>query len=859
LVVGDENQRGSSSEVCGSHDGPVFLGKCGGAWNRQTSYVKLDSAAKFDYEACWQVQQAMVERDSEVKDLRAQNEELKTALHSSAQLLNEVMTAGGCGGGGPPSLQALREPPGLEPGGNLRGGDRGANVPPEAPPGEEGSSSVFGSNPWLRGRAEGPTRGAASGLPDRSGVKGGNPVNGGSMKQGVPQFGPLEDSRMREAEDGGQGSPLELLIQGMRQLQQVYMDKRTSGEAENLKGVSELAPLPELGGDTGVEFSDWLYVAEQAIGAMSDSASLWFERTLGAAREAYARYQIASPLERLAIAPRVAPELLELKWVRLDRKVMTLVLNAMPKMVKEDAVTHRVTSVAMALYRLHVLYSPGGTAERAAILKHLEGASAGESIPEVIAALRKWRRFLTRSAEMQLTAPDPSILLRGVETIIAACVQKHGEMSFRLSLARNELQLQNRPTNETVLRFYDHALAEMQQALPAKWATKPAEPPRIKAIGAGTGEASSTSSPTASPNKGTRGAASTTPCKFFLSEAGCRRGQQCKYHHEFANRDEKRSRCWTCGSKQHRQSECPTRDGTKNAKDKPGGGNNGPKAAAIAAGPPLHEPKATTPTPSPTATPTTATTSSMANGEAAQSVVQAEPVMSGQGDAVQSPEFQTFMKEVNTMLQRMTRLNMLDARPQLNLELSKMDKQMASFGEHLEPVALLDSGATHPFRRLLPEREEELHPVQVQLADGKAITLQQNRAGTLMPAKGAQAQEEGATTIVPLGETQALELIGEIEARKLEQLKLNTVQTQLRMIGMEAEVSHEARVAEYRRTGSRSEGLKALMAKDSVFGELSEAQRCMLVQDVDLSDEAGKRYLKALPLKRAMRRRLLTT
>ena len=572
-----------------------------------------------------QVQQAMVERDSEVKDSRAQNEELKTALHSSAQLLNEVMTAGGCGGGGPPSLQALREPPGLEPGGNLRGSDRGANVPPEAPPGEEGSSSVFGSNPWLRGRAEGPTCGAASGLPDRSGVQGGNPVNGGSMKQGVPQFGPLEDSRMREAEDGGQGSPLELLIQGMRQLQQVYMDKRTSGEAENLKGVSELAPLPELGGDTGVEFSDWLYVAEQAIGAMSDSASLWFERTLGAAREAYARYQIASPLERLAIAPRVAPELLEPKWVRLDRKVMTLVLSAMPKMVKEDAVTHRVTSVAMALYRLHVLYSPGGTAERAAILKHLEGASAGESIPEVIAALRKWRRFLTRSAEMQLTAPDPSILLRGVETIIAACVQKHGEMSFRLSLARNELQLQNRPTNETVLRFYDHALAEMQQALPAKWATKPGEPPRIKAIGAGTGEASSTSSPTASPNKGTRGAASTTPCKFFLSEAGCRRGQQCKYHHEFANRDEKRSRCWTRGSKQHRQSECPTRDGTKNAKDKPGGGNNGPKAAAIAAGPPLHEPKATTPTPSPTATPTTATTSSMANGEAAQSVVQAEP------------------------------------------------------------------------------------------------------------------------------------------------------------------------------------------------------------------------------------------
>ena len=833
----------------------------------------------------------MRERDSEVRGLKAQNEELKQALQSSAQMMSEMVAAGGSGGGGPSSTQAPLEPPGLEPGGNPRSNDQGPKAPPEAPPVHDGSSQVFGGNPWLRGRAETSNQFSTEGPLDRVGARGGSPLRGN-----VPQFGPLEGPRPMETKESEQESPIELLIQGMRQLQQVYLDKKPGGENENLKGVTELAPLPELNGDTGVEFSDWLYVTEQAVGAMSDSASTWFERTLMVVKEAYARYQIASPLERLAVAPKVGPELLEPKWVRLDRKVMTLVLAAMPKMVKEDAVTHRVNSVASALFRLHVLYSPGGIAERTAILKHLEGASPGEGIPEVIAALRRWRRYLTRSYEMHLTPPDASILLKGVETIIASCVQKHSEMSFRLSLARNELQLQNRPTNESVLKFYDHALAELQQALPAKWALKTPtgsnEVPRIKAIGAGTGEASSGSSPTSSPNKGNKGTASATPCKFFLGDSGCRRGQSCKYQHEFASRDEKRARCWTCGSKQHRQGDCPVREAARGKGGNSSSTTTKPQAKAT------PEPKAIMPAPSVAAATVNTTSCSTTTPAEGPPVVQAEPVLSPSNEQAQNPEFQTFIKEVNTMLQRMTRLSMITARPNISAELAQMDMRIASFDERLEPMALLDSGATHPFRRLPPDVTDDLQRVQVQLADGNAVMLQQNKAGTLMPMKGAASQEQTATTIVPLGtlvqelgcsvtwdkrglhvlhprhgvisthvsgscpfigETQALELIGEIEARKLEQLKLNTVCTQLRMVGIETEAAFDMKMAEYRRTGDRVDGVRALMASDSAFGNLSEAQRCMLVQDIDLSDEAGKRYLKALPLRRAVRRRLLGT
>ncbi|CAE7409265.1 GIP [Symbiodinium necroappetens] len=591
-----------------------------------------------------------------------------------------------------------------------------------------------------------------------------------------------------------------------RQLQQVYMDKKGGVDHETLKST-ELPALPELSGETGVEFSDWLYVAEQTIGAMSDSASSWYEKTLACVREAYARYQVASPLERLTIGPRPAPELLEPKWVRLDRKVMTLILAAMPKMVREDAVAHRVSSVAAVLFRLHILYSPGGIAERTAVLKHLEGQSAGDQVVDAIAALRKWKRHLTRSQEMHLSVPDGSILLRGLEVTVAACVQKHPEMSFRLSLARNELQLQNRPTQESVMKFYDHLMAELQQALPAKWSLKSFYDYESHNV----------------THEGRRQEAPRQHSFFVL------------YYNLETNP--------YCGS------------GTT-------GGTEGNHSGNLDAG-----------------------------------VVIAEPVQAVPEGGVQGPEIQAFMKEVNTMLQRLTRLNRMELVDALEPDMKRVEASMASFGNAQDGVALLDSGATHPFKPLVERDLADI--VQVQLADGQKVDLQQNRAGTLMPVKDSHLDRANSvTTIVPLGtlvqelgctvawdkrglrvrhpehgeltthvvgscpfigEARALQLIEEIEARKLEQLKVNTVETQLRVLGLETEASFETSLLEYRRTGNRTEGLKALMASDSTFYHLTESQRCALAQDIDLSDEAGVRYLKQLPIKRSMRKHLLTS
>ncbi|CAE7919128.1 unnamed protein product [Symbiodinium necroappetens] len=237
------------------------------------------------------------------------------------------------------------------------------------------------------------------------------------------------------SDEGAMVGHLHLLVQGMRQLQQLQISKKDTSEAETMKGNIELPPMPELG-DAAVEFNDWLYVAEQMLGALTDSASTWLSESLRCAREAYDRYQRASAMDRLTIVPVLTATLRDKKWYRLERRVLTLLLSAMPRGVKEDTITHRVENVTSVLYRLHVLYQPGGTAERSAILGHLSGSSGTDDPTEVVARLRKWRRYLARADEMGIAAPDASILLKGLDLTLQKVLEKFPEVKFRLNESR---------------------------------------------------------------------------------------------------------------------------------------------------------------------------------------------------------------------------------------------------------------------------------------------------------------------------------------------------------------------------------------------------------------------------------------
>ena len=209
--------------------------------------------------------------------------------------------------------------------------------------------------------------------------------------------------------------PVELLMKGMTQLQQAYLG-RPEGD---VKSSVDLPMMPAVSQDSAVEFADWVYEAEHIIGSLSDKASLWFSACLEVARTAYDAYNIASPLERLTLTPTIAGELRDPRWSRLERKVMTLLLRSTQKAAKEEVITHRISTVAELLFRMFIIYQPGGTAERGTILKQLEGHVGTDDVHACVTQMRKWRRYLQRAEDIGIAVPDASVLLKGVERLTA--------------------------------------------------------------------------------------------------------------------------------------------------------------------------------------------------------------------------------------------------------------------------------------------------------------------------------------------------------------------------------------------------------------------------------------------------------
>ena len=74
------------------------------------------------------------------------------------------------------------------------------------------------------------------------------------------------------------------------------------------------------------------------------------------------------------------------------------------------------------------------------------------------------------------------------------------------------------------------------------------------------------------------------PCKFFRSDTGCKAGKSCKWSHSWDGVEDKNNRCWICGSKEHRKSDCKVKGSGKPASGEPGlGGGRGGQNAAKAA------------------------------------------------------------------------------------------------------------------------------------------------------------------------------------------------------------------------------------------------------------------------------------
>ena len=519
---------------------------------------------------------------------------------------------------------------------------------------------------------------------------------------------------------------------------------------------------------------------------------------------------------------------------------------------------------------------------------------------------------------MFVAIPDGSVLLRAVEVISSKAVEANQDVKFRLALSKSQLQLQYRPTVDNVMKYYQHILAELQQATPARSTMSPAsggtDGTKLKGLnaqgnGAGTGESTS---PARKPGDATTGTGR-APCKYFVSDNGCSKGQACKFDHVFQSKEAKRSRCWHCGSVKHVQKDCPVKGSRTTSPTK---GQNGGRSSSSTTTPALNQvstqqqqailesiqtamssatstgtssgqgsvfpasTNASTVTPGTPAIPTTSSTTS---------------TLENPGSDERTQEIRALLQQANTMLNRLTRLQALQVSSDTSLK--ELQAQMASLGfDEDERMALLDSGASHPFRERALHEDDGV-PVRVELAGGNSITLQQNKAGTLMPTKNTKEAQD-VSTILPLGalvqtlgcdltwtrsgglrivhpqfgalktvvkgncpllgETQALDLIHQLEQKKLQELREATMETYLGTLDLAEVKDWDESFAAYAQRGRREHLLQALESPGCPLCGLNEELKSLLAVGVELDDEAGKRYLKALPFRRSQRKAMLT-
>ena len=127
-----------------------------------------------------------------------------------------------------------------------------------------------------------------------------------------------------------------------------------------------------------------------------------------------------------------------------------------PEIIKQDLIASRTMTVTGIMYRLWTIFQPGGSSERVSILRQLaEPKVTGTS--DLLAGLRRWRRLMSRSIELNLALPDP-IILGGVLHRFSDALGKLGgtQLSYRVASVRQELGVDERPVALLIEQYVEY-------------------------------------------------------------------------------------------------------------------------------------------------------------------------------------------------------------------------------------------------------------------------------------------------------------------------------------------------------------------------------------------------------------------
>ena len=566
----------------------------------------------------------------------------------------------------------------------------------------------------------------------------------GRGTRGEPADPEEESSELREDEPTGpKDKSLDIMlkiVQGMQNMQQQMLDTKKKVDhgddtSETVKNVTtDLPKLVEYKPESApIDLGDWICVLEPIMADLSESSQQWWQKVVESARRWYGRYQTTPPLERLKLQPKDPPELQEPKWRRLERRAVGLLLRALPDGAREEMVATKSMTCYAILCKLMASYQPGGLVEKSVILKNLESPPEVDSLASLVVGLRKWMRWKQRAQELGVTIPDPTVLARSLSKMVKKVVEMQPELSFKMALARNSLQLDSIPSHEAVEKYAEHVLSEveaiahLEKEVKAPAGKAQATDTRIKKA-----EAVDSKNEVKSAGEGGK------PCKFFLTEKGCRRGRGCRWSHD--QKDE-RMRCWSCGASEHMRKDCPV--AIKSNVDRK------PKAAKVNA---EEETKKDVGTESQKVTTPRASMSATVQEDSPGAA------SSASGDK-ETDAMKDVLQEATKMLRSINVKTGKNGPEDDEKKLMELQKQLDGMREKMRVRqvrlskmeiggmrGLVDSGATHPLRPMMKgEDTSDYEEKTVELAAGETYRLKVTLGGTLV------AEDERIQPIIPMG------------------------------------------------------------------------------------------------------------
>ena len=464
---------------------------------------------------------------------------------------------------------------------------------------------------------------------------------------------------------------------------------------------------------------DWLCNIGPYMRDLSASSAGWWDLALRTAGEAYDAWINADPMTKLRIQAVNPVSFAQSPWSRVEQRGSVALLKALPESIKQEVITSRDVGSVPILFRILKTYQPGGLAERSTLLRQLVEQKVPSAIGDWLQALRSWRRWLTRLAELRVPPPDPVLLMGTMEKYAAVLSKADTQSAFRLQVARAGLRVDVAPSMEGVHEFAQVLLAE-GEAMFHGGGHLPVTT-KVKAMDAtnksqdqkdGKGGKSEGKGASKSDGKGSGDQTKTNrPCHFFTKDGGCKRGASCSFVHEWGSVN-KRGRCWNCGSASHLSPDCtaPKASAEKDPKVKKQYDKSREKPTGKKA---VVEEVARETVVEKGEKPAAPTTSSAASSNAA------EPGGSG----------------VATEVVQLIR----------SMKTSVKSTRLVAVNSGSSERALLDGGATHILRQARSTEEYQMAvPTRVELAAGEVTLRQVESTGTLLTDFPTQV-------IVPLG------------------------------------------------------------------------------------------------------------